>query len=120
MGITLMRKRKTNEEEAESISGIAEDPRNTQKPYFIHTLNDKSSAFNVIKYSLWIFALLTPYVLGFLLVTVLCLSLVDISLDTYSQVLVESFSLIGLWSIGYFLISIIVLVYGGFQYIIQR
>ena len=119
MDITLMRKRKTNEEEAEIVSEGAVDPRNTQLPYFIHTLNNKSSAFSA-KYSLWIFALLTPYVIGFLLVTFLCLSLVDISLNTYSQVLVESFSLIGLWSIGYFLISIIVFIYGGYQYIIQR
>ena len=63
------------------------------------------------KSSLWVYGLLGPYLLGFILITILCFALVDISLDSYFNILAENFSLIGLWSIGYFLLSLCVLIY---------
>ncbi len=85
----------------------------------MNKFNKESSAMNE-KYSLWFFVLITPYVIGFILITVLCLSLVDITLDTYFTVLMESFSLIGLWTIGYFILSLLVLAYAVYYYLAHR
>ncbi len=93
--------------------------KDTEINYFIQRFLKNSSAFSE-KYALWIFALFTPYVLGFIIITVLCLSLVDISLDTYFKVLADSFSLLGLWTIGYFLLSLLIIMYGGYRYAVKR
>jgi len=55
--------------------------------------------------------LFLPYILGFIVISVLCLSMVDISLNTYFAILAESFSVIGLWTIGYFSLSILFFIY---------
>lgn len=64
--------------------------------------------------------LFLPYILGFIVISVFCLTLVDISLDTYFKVLADNFSLVGLWSIGYFLISLLIMLYGSYYYAVKR
>jgi hypothetical protein len=63
---------------------------------------------------------LLPYILGFIVITVLCLSMVDISLNTYFTILTESFSVTGLWTIGYFFLSILFFIYIVATYLIKR
>jgi len=64
--------------------------------------------------------LFLPYILGFIVISVLCLSMVDISLNTYFAILAESFSVIGLWTIGYFFLSILFLIYIVARYLSKR
>jgi len=64
--------------------------------------------------------LFLPYILGFIVISVLCLSMVDISLNTYFAILAESFSVTGLWTIGYFFLSILFFIYIGTTYLLKR
>ena len=65
-------------------------------------------------------SLLLPYILGFIVITVFCLSMVDISLNTYFAILAESFSVTGLWTIGYFFLSILFFIYIVTLYLFKR
>jgi len=86
------------------------------------TLNGARGKCSVIneKISMWIFSILVPYLIGFILITVLCLSLVDISLGSYFTILAENFSIFGLWTIGYFLLSGLFLIYLFATFMIGR
>lgn len=64
--------------------------------------------------------LLLPYILGFVVISVLCLSMVDISLNTYFAILAESFSVTGLWTIGYFFLSVLFFLYIATRYLFYR
>ena len=77
------------------------------------TLAGASSRCSILntKYIIGLYSLFVPYILGFIVITILCLSLVDISLSSYFEILAESFSVTGLWVIGYFLISILTFIY---------
>jgi len=72
------------------------------------------------EYLIGLYGLLVPYLLGFIVITILCLSLVDISLDSYFEILAESFSITGLWVIGYFLLSILLSIYFTMTYLFNR
>ena len=65
-------------------------------------------------------SLLLPYILGFIVISVLCLSMVDISLSTYFKILAESFSVTGLWTIGYFSLSVLFVLYIITRYLFSR
>ena len=65
-------------------------------------------------------SLFLPYILGFIVISVLCLSMVDISLNTYFAILAESFSVTGLWTIGYFFLSILFFIYIVTTYLLKR
>jgi len=65
-------------------------------------------------------SLFLPYILGFIVISILCLSMVDISLNTYFAILTESFSMTGLWVIGYFFLSILFLIYIVVTYLMKR
>lgn len=65
-------------------------------------------------------SLLLPYILGFIVITVLCLSMVDISLNTYFAILADSFSVTGLWTIGYFSLSVLFVLYIVTKYLFYR
>ena len=65
-------------------------------------------------------SLLLPYILGFIVITILCLSMVDISLSTYFEILAESFSVTGLWTIGYFSLSVLFMLYMLARYLFNR
>jgi len=65
-------------------------------------------------------SLFLPYILGFIVITVLCLSMVDISLNTYFVILAESFSVTGLWTIGYFFLSILFFIYFITTHLLKR
>ncbi len=64
--------------------------------------------------------LFLPYILGFIVISVLCLSMVDISLNTYFAILAESFSVTGLWTIGYFSLSVLVFLYIAARYLFHK
>ena len=64
--------------------------------------------------------LLLPYLLGFIVISILCLSMVDISLNTYFTILAESFSVTGLWTIGYFSLSVLFVFYIVARYLFRR
>jgi len=105
--------------EISDLQNNAEVSNNGEISHLTYQFGKNSSAFSK-KYSLWIFVLLVPYVLGFIIITVFCLSLVDISLDAYFKVLADNFSLLGLWTIGYFLISLLIIMYGSYYYAVKR
>ena len=72
------------------------------------------------EYTLGLYGLLLPYALGFMVISILCLTMVDISLSSYLEILAESFSMTGLWAIGYFLFSILFLLYIAVHTIFKR
>jgi len=65
-------------------------------------------------------SLLLPYILGFIVISAFCLSMVDISLNTYFAILAESFSVTGLWIIGYFSLSVLFVLYIVTRYLFHR
>ncbi|GEM_PF-4513796 len=65
-------------------------------------------------------SLFLPYILGFIVISVFCLSMVDISLNTYFTILAESFSVTGLWTIGYFFLSVLFFFYIVIRYLLHR
>ena len=117
MNMALMRE-KMKERELQEI----EQDNKSYLNRFSTTFQGARSNYPTIseKYSLWIFSILAPYVLGFVLITILCLSLVDISLDSYFTILVDNFSVFGLWTIGYFILSIFLIVYLFGKYVLDR
>ena len=108
MNLELMRT-KMKEKEHEEIAECSQSDRDRLWATFTGA-RGKCSMINE-KYSLWMLAMIAPYLLGFILITILCLSMVNISMDTYFTVLAENFSVFGLWTIGYFLFSIIIIFY---------
>ena len=120
MNIELMRA-KMKEKELHH----ADEQQECSKSYtdrILATLKGTGGNCSVVneKFSLWLYSILGPYLLGFILITILCLSLVDISLGTYFTILAEHFSVFGLWTIGYFLLSILFLVYMFTTYALNR
>jgi len=120
MNIELMRA-KMKEKERLNTNIQIDDQKNYENRIKTALLGAQSkyTVFNT-KFTIGFYSLIVPYVLGFIVITVLCLSLVDISLDAYLSILSESFSLTGLWTIGYFLLSVLVFIYLSGRYFLNR
>jgi len=52
-----------------------------------------------------ILSIFSPYLVGLLSVILICLVVIDVSFDTYIKLIKEHFSFVGIWTIGYFLIT---------------
>ena len=77
-------------------------------------LVDAFKSFSLLIFTRMGFAISTlvvPYIVGSLVLVLACFLVVDVSLSTYVAVMEESFSTIGIWGIGYFVVSTIMLLF---------
>lgn len=102
--------------------GLTEKCERSYADRILATLNGARGKCSIVneKFSLWVLGIVAPYLLGFILITVLCFSLVDISLGSYFTILADNFSVFGLWTIGYFLLSTVLILYLFTAYVLDR